>query len=95
MKIQPVDLRVLIELDPTEAKTAGGIIIPQTQKDREQMAEVRGTLIAIGENAFAEMQDPPKIGDRVMIARYAGTEVKDSDPIQRICNDEDIIAVIN
>lgn len=98
MKIQPLDLRVLVELESTEVKTAGGIIIPETVNERNKMAEVRGKLIAMGENAFSEMNEKPKIGDRVMIAKYSGVELKKDnpdDPSMRICNDEDIVAILS
>lgn len=97
MKTEPLDLRVLIKLDPTETKTAGGIYIPESVAERNKMSAVYGEIVAMGENAFNELKNKPSVGDRVMIARYAGTNVEkksDADADLRVCNDEDVIAVI-
>jgi len=93
--ILPVEFKILIEPEIVEEKTAGGIILAPKTKDMEQMAQVKGRLIAIGGNAFEDWKDKPKIGDRVYFGKYAGYIVKGNDGKEyRLCNDKDICAII-
>jgi len=89
----PLDLRVLIKLDEIEEFSEGGILLAnKTQKD-EQMAQVTGTIIAKGENAFSELSLKPDVGDRVVIGKYVGwLTTGDDEKDYRIVNDEDVIA---
>jgi len=94
-KILPCEFKVLIEPEIVEEKTAGGIILAPITKDKEQMAQVRGVLIAIGGNAFEDWKDRPKVGDKVYFGKYAGYIVKGNDGKEyRLCNDKDICAII-
>lgn len=96
--ILPLDLRVLVQPDPVEEITAGGIIIPESTKDMAKQAAVKGTLIAAGGNAFREAEASgnckcPEPGERVMISKYGGVVVKGKDGEEyRLLNDEDVIA---
>ena len=95
--IEPVDVRVLVLPDAPKEKSAGGIFIPETTKEKEKFASMKATVVAVGDNAFAEWGDvaKPKAGDRVLMAQYAGTNVKGDDGTDyRVINDEDIIAVL-
>lgn len=98
--IQPLDMRVLVKPDPVEAKTAGGIIIPESTKEMQRFATVKATLITVGVNAWAEARSHPAFtapapGDRVLIAKYGGVELKGDDGAEyRILNDEDITALL-
>src|SRR3954468_10907149 len=97
--IIPLDLRVLVLPDTVEEKV-GNIFIPESAKEKEEWATVKATLIAVGENAFAEAKrnpdfNAPKAGSRVIIAKYAGgnANLTGKDGVKyRIMNDEDIIA---
>jgi len=93
--INPLDLRVLVKPDVVPEKI-GSIIIADTEKERRQMAECRALLVAVGENAFAEIVGPrPEPGQRVLIAKYAGIVTKGDDGEEyRLCNDADICAVL-
>lgn len=93
--IRPTEYRVLIRLDPVERKTAGGIYIPDATAERNQMAATKATILAVGGNAFEEWRDDPlpKPGDRVLISKFAG-KAPETDDLVRICNDKDIIAVL-
>lgn len=94
--ISPREFRVLVKPDKVEEKTAGGIIIPDQVNERNQMAECRGLLVDAGGDAFDEWKDPPKPGQRVLIAKYAGIMTKGNDGEEyRICNDKDICAVLS
>lgn len=96
--ILPLDLRVLVRIDPPESVTAGGIIIPDSTKEMQKSAAVKGTLIASGGNAFREAEasgrcKAPEVGERVMVSKYGGVVVKGRDGEEyRLLNDEDVIA---
>ncbi|NIR14378.1 MAG: hypothetical protein GWN86_10695 [Desulfobacterales bacterium] len=101
--IQPVEYKVLIKLDPIEEtdplrKRASdiGLELLSEYTDREQMSQVKGVLVAVGGNAFDDWLPPkPNPGDRVMIRKLEGvsSEGKDGEEY-RICNDKDIMAII-
>lgn len=101
--IAPVEFKCLIkqdaveDTDPTLKRAkASGLALPEEFKSREQMAGVRGVLIAAGGNAFEDWKPPlPKPGDRIYTAKYAGIEVEGEDGQKyRLTNDKDILAVI-
>lgn len=94
----PLDLRVLVLPDPVEKVTKGGIILPEDNAERKQMAMTFGTLVAVGENAWEEAAgrsphfSKPKPGDRIVFAKYGGIEIEGRDGQKyRLMNDEDII----
>jgi chaperonin GroES len=98
--IEPLDLRVLVRLDPVTEKTAGGIFLPDQVKEQEKFATVKATMVAVGINAFAEAKGnpaftPPQPGNRVMIAKYGGVNVKGDDGADyRLLNDADVVALL-
>lgn len=93
--IVPVDVKVLVKPDVVEEKTAGGILLPDATKEQQKFATVRATLVAVGRSAFGEWLDRPKTGVRVVIAQYAGANIKGDDgEMYRICNDEDVISIL-
>lgn len=97
MKMIPVEYKVLVQLDPVEEKTSGGLIIASSTVEKEQMAQVKATLLAVGGNAFTDWQGRiPEPGDRVLISKYSGFRpVADkNDDGLRICNDKDICAIL-
>lgn len=96
--VMPLDLRVVVLPDAAEARV-GNIILPESKVDRDQHAQCKATLIAVGENAWeeAKARSPyftmPLPGDRVMIAKYGGIVFKGMDGKDyRIMNDEDVTA---
>lgn len=94
--IRPLDLKVLILPEKPKEKI-GNIYVTDQHKDREKFAATRALLVATGANAFREWggETPPKAGDTVLIAQYAGARQKgDDDEEYTVCNDEDIIAVL-
>ena len=70
LKIKPLADRVIIEAAPAEEKTAGGIIIPDTAKEKPQ----RGKVLAVGNGKKDEPMTVKK-GDVVLYGKYAGTEI--------------------
>jgi len=99
--IHPTEYRVLIKPKEVGDKI-GSIIIPDESKDRNQFAQMEGTLVAVSPLAFTYANESewngspkPKPGDRVMFAKYAGAVVKGRDGADyRIVNDKDITAVL-
>lgn len=95
--IEPVDVKCLVLPDLPKTETKGGIIIPETTKEKEKYAAVKATLIAVGPSAFMDwaVDGKPKAGDRIMMAQYAGANVKGVDEKDyRIINDEDIVSIL-
>jgi len=99
--INPVGYKVLIRVDEVEDKSAGGIYLPDTTRDREEAANDKGLLVAVGEMAFADWKGKkPQVGDRVVFEKYAGCVVqhrgleRGSVTRYRLCNDTKIGAVI-
>lgn len=95
--IEPLDLKVLVRPDTAEEVTKGGIIIPDTTKDRQKFAVVKATLIQSGSNAFKEwgIGNAPAAGSRILMAQYAGARVKGQDGEEYVLmNDEDVIALL-
>ncbi len=89
MNIKPLADRVLVQPAPAEEKTTGGIIIPDTAKEKPQM----GTVVAVGEGT----KDAPvtlKVGDQVLYGKYAGTEITHEGTDYLIMRESDIYAVI-
>lgn len=89
VKLQPLADRVLVEPAAAETKTAGGIIIPDTAKEKPQ----KGTVIAVG----GGKKDEPltvKAGDTVLYGKYAGTEINIEGKDYLIMRESDIFAII-
>lgn len=96
--IIPFDTRVVILPDKlTETYEGTSIIRPDTIADKEKWAQTKATLIAVGDNAFIEWGDgaqKPKPGDRVIVAKYAGTAHKGPDGEDyTLANDEDVLGL--
>ena len=96
-EIYPVDYKVLVKLDDAEKVSPGGIVLAVGEAaERERMAQVRGTLIAHGGNAFQDWKGArPEPGMRVMLAKYAGLTCEGYDNEEyRLCNDKDVAAIL-
>ncbi|MCX6280991.1 MAG: co-chaperone GroES [Bacteroidetes bacterium] len=89
VKIKPLADRVLVEPAPAEEKTAGGIIIPDTAKEKPQ----KGTVMAVGPGKKDEPMTV-KIGDLVLYGKYSGTEITIDGSNYLIMRESDIVAVI-
>ena len=94
MKIRPLGDKVLVQRLEAETKTAGGIVLPDTAKEKPQ----RGTVISVGEGKLLEDGSRSKVqvkkGDKVLFTSYAGTEVKIGGKDYLIMDETDIMAVI-
>jgi len=91
-KLQPLGDRVVIRPTKKEEMTKGGIVLPDTAKEKPQEGEV----VAIGPGKLSEEGNriamEVKVGDRVIYARYAGTEIKVDDEELIIARESDILA---
>ncbi|HDH96431.1 MAG TPA: co-chaperone GroES [Proteobacteria bacterium] len=94
MKIKPLGDRVLIERLEAEERSEGGIIIPDTAKEKP----VEGRVIAVGEGRHTEdgklVPMNVKEGDRVIYSKYAGTEVKIEGKEYLIMREDDILGIV-
>jgi chaperonin GroES len=89
IKVKPLADRVLVEPAPAEEKTAGGIIIPDTAKEKPQ----KGKVVAIGDGK----KDEPltvKVGDTVLYGKYSGTELTIEGKDFLMMRESDIFAII-
>ena len=89
MKIKPLSDRVLIQPKEAEEKTAGGLYIPDTAKEKP----LAGKVIAVGPGT-AEVKMEVKAGDTVLYGKYAGTEVNVEGTDYIIMRQNDILAII-
>ncbi|MDR3139880.1 MAG: co-chaperone GroES [Treponema sp.] len=87
MKVKPLADRVMVKLEKNEAKTAGGIIIPDTAQEKTQS----GVVVEVGDDAELIKV---KAGQKVMYDKYAGTQVKIDGVDHLILKMSDIIAVV-
>ena len=89
MNIKPLADRVIVEPAPAEETTKGGIIIPDTAKEKPQ----RGTVVAVGPGK----KDEPttvKAGDTVLYGKYSGTEIQVEGNDYLIMRESDILAIV-
>ena len=94
MKLRPLQDRILVKRIEEEEKTAGGIFIPDTAKEKPQM----GQIVSVGNGKKTEdgkvIPVDLKAGDNVLFGRYAGTEVKVEGNDYLIMREDDILGVI-
>ena len=87
MKVKPLGDRVMVKLEKNEAKTAGGIFIPDTAQEKTQ----QGVVVEIGDDKEVIKV---KAGQKVMYDKYAGTQIKINSEEHLILKMSDIIAVV-
>ncbi len=94
MKIRPLQDRVIVKRIEEEEKSKGGIIIPDTAKEKPQ----EGRVVAVGKGKVDEKgKTTPmdvKVNDRVLFGKYAGTEINIDDDEHLIMREEDILGVV-
>jgi chaperonin GroES len=94
MKIRPLGDKVLVQRVEAENKTAGGIVLPDTAKEKPQ----KGKIVSVGEGRTLDDGSTQKMqvkkGDMVLFTSYAGTEVKIDGKEYLIMSESDIMAVI-
>jgi chaperonin GroES len=94
MKIRPLQDRVIVRRLEEEEKTKGGIIIPDTAKEKPQ----EGKVIAVGKGKITEdgklIPLDVKVGDKILFGKYSGTEIKVEGEELLIMREEDILGII-
>ena len=94
MKIRPLQDRVIVKRLEEEDKTKGGIIIPDTAKEKPQ----EGKVIAVGKGKVTEdgkvIPLDVKVGDKILFGKYSGTEIKIEGEEHLIMREEDILGII-
>ena len=93
MALKPVADRVIVKYFETEDKTASGIVLPESSKEKTQQAEV----IAVGDGKVVDGKKVPvqvKPGDRVIYGKYTGTEIKYEGEKYLVINADDIIVIV-
>ena len=94
MKLRPLQDRIIVKRIKEEEKTAGGIIIPDTAKEKPQ----QGKVVAAGKGKILENGKvhplTVKKGDRVLFGKYAGTDIKIDGEEHLIMREDDILAII-
>ena len=94
--ILPTGGYLLVLPEKVEEKTAGGIYIPETSREKEQQAATIGKLVAVGPSAWKDLDDGSpwaEVGDKVSYSRYAGVSMTGQDKESYVLiNDNDVLA---
>lgn len=94
LQIKPLADRVVVKKLDSEEKTLGGIVLPETAKEKPQ----QGEILAVGAGKFDEKGNRQamevKVGDKVLFAKYSGTEVKIEGVEYLILSERDILAIM-
>ena len=94
MKIKPLSDRVVVKPEAVEEKTASGIILPDTAKEKPQ----EGTVVAVGSGKISDsgnaIKMTVKVGDKVLYGKYSGTEVTVGNQDYLIMKENDIFAIL-
>jgi chaperonin GroES len=94
MKIKPLQDRLVIKRIEEEEKTKGGIIIPDSAKEKPQ----EGRVVAVGDGKTLESgQKAPltvKVGDKILFGKYSGTEIKIDGEEHLILREDDVLAIV-
>lgn len=95
VKIQPIGDRVLVKMVEDAEQIKGGIIIPDSAKEKPQEAEVIALGTGKTDKEGRTIPFQVKTGDRVLISKYGGTEVKFGDEKYTLLREDDILGIIN
>ena len=94
MKIKPLSDRVVVKAEAAEEKTASGIILPDTAKEKPQV----GKIVAVGPGKVSDsgntIKMTIKVGDKVLYGKYSGTEVTFENEDYLIMKENDIFAIL-
>jgi chaperonin GroES len=95
--IVPVGWVLVVKPDPVPEKTNGGLYLPPDARDREQAQAIMGTVVSIGDEAWAKF-DPdshrPHAGEKILFAKYAGQVIELDGNEYRILNDQDVLGIV-
>ncbi|MBP2675437.1 MAG: groS2 [Deltaproteobacteria bacterium] len=95
MKVKPLQDRILIKRVEEESKSRGGIIIPDSAKEKPQ----EGLVVAVGPGKVTDngtrVECEVKVGDRILFGKYSGTDIKVDGVEHLIMREDDILAIIS
>lgn len=95
IKVRPLSDRIIVKrLDVTEQKSAGGIIIPDSAKEKPQEGEIKAAGPGKRDESGNRIVMDVKAGDRVLFGKYAGTEIKVDNEEYLIMREDDILGII-
>ena len=93
MNIKPLGDRIVIKVLKEEERTKGGIVLPDTAKEKPQ----KGEVVAVGSGEIIDGKKVPlevKVGDKIIFSKYAGTEVKLDEEEYLILRQSDVLAIL-
>ena len=95
MNLKPLDDRIVVKANAAEERTASGLVIPDTAKEKPQ----QGTVLAVGPGRRSDQSGQVipmdvKVGDIVVYSKYGGTEITDGGDDVLILNGRDILAIV-
>jgi chaperonin GroES len=93
ISIKPLEDRIVVKANEAEQKTASGLVIPDTAKEKPQ----EGTVLSVGPGRFENGNRIPldiKVGDVVLYSKYGGTEVKYNNEEYLVLSSRDVLAII-
>lgn len=93
MNIKPLGDRIVIKVLEKEEKTKGGIVLPDTAKEKPQ----KGEVLAVGSGEIIDgkkVELEVKVGDQIIFSKYAGTEIKLDDEEYLILRQNDVLAIL-
>lgn len=93
--VKPLGDRVFVKVSPSEEKTAGGILLPDTAKEKPQVGEI--AAVGPGKRSDDGVRQEPevKIGDKVLYSKYAGTDIKLGTEEYVLLSEKDILAIVD
>lgn len=94
VNLRPLDNRVVVERDESEEKTRGGIVLPDTAKEKA----LRGRVLSAGPGKLSDKGERTplqvKAGDRIIFSKYAGSELEMGDRKLLVMREDDILAIV-
>jgi chaperonin GroES len=92
--VKPLGDRVFVRVNPSEEKTAGGLYLPDTAKEKPQVGEVIALGVGKRNEDGSRQEIEVKVGDRVLYSKYAGTDIKLGTEEYVLLSEKDILAVV-
>ena len=93
--LKPLGDRILIKVDSKEEKTAGGIFLPDTVKEKSQVGEIAAVGAGARNDKGDRVAPEVAVGDKVMYSKYAGTELKIDSIDYLLLTEKDILAIVS
>lgn len=93
--VNPLGDRVFVKVSASEEKTAGGILLPDTAKEKPQIGEIVATGPGKRSDDGSRQSMEVKIGDKVLYSKYAGTDIKLGSDEYVLLSEKDILAVVS